>query len=163
MSQSVSIPFPLEVVIEATPVSAQSSSASRDAWKQLVAAGTRQRLREVTDWYWLERQPLSVTIFYFPDAPMEGDIDNIVKPILDAMKTIVYHDDDVVERVLVQRFEPGLAWSFGGLPRSLPSPWIERVPLSTYASIVISRGGRFHDSGHTDERPSGAGPAQGDV
>ena len=106
-------------MIEATPVSAQSSSSSRDAWKLLVAEGTRQRLREVTEWYWLEKQPLGVTIFYFPDAPMEGDIDNIVKPILDAMKAIVYHDDDVVERVLVQRFEPGLAWSFGTLAKSL--------------------------------------------
>jgi Holliday junction resolvase RusA-like endonuclease len=115
MPEPLSVPFPLEIVIDATPVSAQSSSSSKDAWKSLVAEGTRRRLNELTDWYWLERQPLSVTIYYFPDAPMEGDIDNIVKPILDAMKAIVYHDDDVVERVLVQRFEPGLAWSFGAL------------------------------------------------
>ncbi len=132
--ESVSIPFPLEVVIEATPVSAQSSSSSRDAWKLLVAAGTRQRLRELTDWYWLVKQPLSVTIFYFPDAPMEGDIDNIVKPILDAMKTIVYHDDDVVERVLVQRFEPGLAWSFGALAENLAVA-VDRTPPVVYIRI----------------------------
>jgi len=134
MPDSVSIPFPLEIVIEATPVSAQSSSSSRDAWKLLVAEGTRQRLRQLTEWYWLEKQPLSVTIFYFPDAPMEGDIDNIVKPILDAMKTIVYHDDDVVERVLVQRFEPGLAWSFGALAENLAVA-MDRAPPVVYIRI----------------------------
>lgn len=134
MSQSASIPFPLEVVIEATPISAQGSSSSRDAWKQLVAEGTRRRLSELTDWYWLEPQPLSVTIFYFPDAPMEGDIDNIVKPILDAMKTIVYHDDDVVERVLVQRFEPGLAWSFGTLAEKLAVA-VDRMPPVVYIRV----------------------------
>jgi Holliday junction resolvase RusA-like endonuclease len=134
MSESVSIPFPLEIVIEATPVSAQGSSSSKDAWKSLVAERARHRLRELTEWYWLERQPLSVTIFYFPDAAMEGDIDNIVKPILDAMKSIVYPDDDVMERVLVQRFEPGLAWSFGTMAENLAVA-VDRVPPIVYIRV----------------------------
>lgn len=29
--------------------------------------------------------PVAATIFYFPSAAMQGDIDNIVKPILDAL------------------------------------------------------------------------------
>lgn len=37
---------------------------------------------------------------------MEGDIDNIVKPILDGMNTVVYIDDKSVERVVVQKFDP---------------------------------------------------------
>jgi crossover junction endodeoxyribonuclease RusA len=55
-----------------------------------------------------------VTIFYFPNAGisagMQGDIDNIIKSIRDRMKHVVYPDDGVVERVLAQRFEPGLLW-----------------------------------------------------
>ncbi len=43
---------------------------------------------------------------------MEGDIDNIVKPILDAMIGVAYPNDRVVERVLVQKFEPDVDWSF---------------------------------------------------
>ena len=43
---------------------------------------------------------------------MDGDIDNIVKPILDALKSIVYLDDKVIERVLVQKFEPEIPKSF---------------------------------------------------
>jgi crossover junction endodeoxyribonuclease RusA len=50
---------------------------------------------------------------------MEGDIDNIVKPILDGMINVAYLDDDVVERVLVQKFEPGIERSFLDVTESL--------------------------------------------
>jgi crossover junction endodeoxyribonuclease RusA len=52
-----------------------------------------------------------VTIFYFPASRMEGDVDNIVKPILDALDKIVYMSDRQVERVWVQKFEPGRPFS----------------------------------------------------
>ena len=43
---------------------------------------------------------------------MTGDIDNIVKPILDAMTRHIYLDDKQVQRVLVQKFEPGRVFEF---------------------------------------------------
>jgi hypothetical protein len=43
---------------------------------------------------------------------MEGDVDNIVKLIMDALKSVAYIDDKVVERVVVQRFEPEVEWEF---------------------------------------------------
>ncbi len=43
---------------------------------------------------------------------MQGDIDNIVKPILDALCKHVYDDDRQVERVWVQKFEPGRVFQF---------------------------------------------------
>jgi hypothetical protein len=43
---------------------------------------------------------------------MQGDIDNIVKPILDAMERHIYLDDRQVERVVVQKFEPGSVYQF---------------------------------------------------
>ena len=55
---------------------------------------------------------MAVTLFYFPAEPMEGDIDNIVKPILDALSRHVYIDDHQVERVVVQKFEPERYFSF---------------------------------------------------
>lgn len=44
---------------------------------------------------------------------MAGDVDNIVKPILDALNGQAYTDDRLVERVVSQKFEPDVAWSFG--------------------------------------------------
>ena len=43
---------------------------------------------------------------------MEGDLDNIVKPILDALSGLIYVDDAQVERILVQKFEPGRIATF---------------------------------------------------
>jgi crossover junction endodeoxyribonuclease RusA len=41
-----------------------------------------------------------------------SDIDNIVKPILDALGKHIYVDDSQVERVVVQKFEPGNVFPF---------------------------------------------------
>lgn len=43
---------------------------------------------------------------------MQGDIDNIVKPILDALSRFVYIDDRQIQRVWVQKFEPGNVFEF---------------------------------------------------
>jgi hypothetical protein len=82
------IPFPLEIVIEATPISSQGSPSSKAAWRSMVAESVKARLRDLTDWYWLDERATAVTILYFPVARMEGDIDNVVKPILDGMKSL---------------------------------------------------------------------------
>lgn len=53
-----------------------------------------------------DTQRLSVTMFYFPQAEMQGDVDNIAKLTIDALVPRVYLDDSLVDRVLVQRFYP---------------------------------------------------------
>ncbi len=53
-----------------------------------------------------------MTLFYFPATEMQGDVDNIVKPILDALAQHIYYDDKQVERVWVQKFEPGRVFNF---------------------------------------------------
>lgn len=104
--------FPLEFYLIAVPLSLQARGASKERWKSTVAEAARQRSRETVEFVWLDNVPLAVTIFYFPSAPMAGDIDNIVKPILDALNGHAYTDDRLVERVVSQKFEPDAAWSF---------------------------------------------------
>ena len=65
---------------------------------------------------------MAVTLFYFPDEAMQGDVDNIVKLVLDAMCRHIYMDDSQVERVLVQKFEPGNVFGF-----SSPSAVLEKA------------------------------------
>ena len=48
---------------------------------------------------------------------MQGDVDNIVKLVLDACSRHVYVDDHQIDRIVVQKFEPGNVFSF-----SAPSP-----------------------------------------
>ena len=105
--------FPLEFYLTAVPLSLQASGPSKERWKDTVAKAARQRSEETVEFVWLDDVPVAVTIFYFPTAPMAGDIDNIVKPIMDALKGQAYTDDRRVERVVSQKFEPEVAWSFG--------------------------------------------------
>lgn len=53
-----------------------------------------------------------MTLYYFPAAPMQGDVDNIIKLVLDALSGHIYGDDSQVERIVVQKFEPGNLFAF---------------------------------------------------
>lgn len=97
------IAFPFEFNVSGTPVSLQAKRrASLVDWKNQVKQASFQSLPEG---HFSSDAAISVTLFYFPDAPMQGDIDNIVKPILDALCRHIYMDDRQVERVWVQKFE----------------------------------------------------------
>jgi len=114
------IPFPLEIVINAYPVSSQTDNKkAKEAWKKFVGECAQNRINDVIEWYYLDERPLMAIIYFFPPDKMDGDIDNIVKPILDGMIAIAYPDDRLIERSVVQKFEPHVEWSF-----SAPSPML---------------------------------------
>lgn len=100
--------LPFEFVVPGTPVSLGASPRSRTVWQEKIRAAARAVLPEG---YWLLTRSLSVTVFVFPNAPLQGDIDNRLKPILDAMSLRIYADDSQVERLLIQKFEPGRAFT----------------------------------------------------
>lgn len=100
--------YPLDFYLTGTPISLQAKSSSITRWKKEVGDAARNRLAELVEMTYLETVPVCVTIYYFPIAAMDGDIDNIVKPILDALIGVTYLDDSEVERVVVQKFEPGV-------------------------------------------------------
>ncbi len=107
---SVEISFPVEFVVEGVPVSQQAKRPkTREAWKQRVRTAAKA---ELSEGHWATEVPVHVTIFYFAVAEMAGDLDNIVKPILDGLSGLVYLDDGQVERILVQKFERGRFTTF---------------------------------------------------
>jgi crossover junction endodeoxyribonuclease RusA len=95
--------FPLEFVVYGTPVSLQrANTAARDEWKLLVRDSCKPHLPEG---HFLTYRRLGITLFYFPDGDMVGDVDNIVKYVVDALTGYVYSDDSQIDRLLVQRFD----------------------------------------------------------
>jgi Holliday junction resolvase RusA-like endonuclease len=102
--------FPFDFFVSGTPVSLQARPASLRRWKDVVAQAARARILDRDLQTFLIPTSLAVTIYYFPIAPMAGDIDNIVKPILDALIGVTYLDDRMVEMLTVQKFEPELGW-----------------------------------------------------
>ena len=95
---------PLEFVVYGTAVSHQAKRpASRERWRGMVRDAAREELPDV---HFAVEEPVAVTIYFFPQAEMQADIDNCAKPILDAMGSFVYIDDKQVERIVMQKFEP---------------------------------------------------------
>lgn len=100
---TVEIEFPFEFIVEGYARSQGAAPASRETWKAQICYAARAHLPEGC---WATGEIVNVSIYYFPDAEMDGDIDNIVKPILDAMSGPIYIDDRQVERLTVQKCEP---------------------------------------------------------
>ena len=107
---SLELAFPLEFVVDGTAVSLQRKRrASLWQWQARIREASRIVLP--TD-YFASADPLAVTLYYFPAATMQGDLDNIVKPILDSLSNYIYIDDHQIQRVLVQKFEPDNVFTF---------------------------------------------------
>ena len=128
------VPFPLELVVVGTPISAQASAKTRSNWQNTVKSAASRRLHELTDWYSYDERDVAVTILYFLSAKMQGDIDNLVKPILDALVQTVYPDDRCVERLLIQKFEPGISQQFSNVTEQLARS-LEMEPPVVYIRI----------------------------
>jgi Holliday junction resolvase RusA-like endonuclease len=95
--------LPLEFVIFGTAISLQGSAAAKANWVGHVRESARKARGGDG---WALEVPLAVTLYFFPLGEMRGDLDNVIKPILDGLSRCVYVDDRQIERIVVQKFEP---------------------------------------------------------
>jgi len=112
----------LEFVVLGTPMSAQASTGAKSLWKERVRAAAQDAAAAIR-WTPLDAAVLRVAYFYVNDAPA-ADLDNIVKPIQDSLKSIAYGDDiQVIDLVASMRpklgadrirMSPVLAIGFAG-------------------------------------------------
>ena len=102
LGSDTGLPFPIEFVIRDTPRSHQSrNSKGKDRWKRKVGEIARTHVMTLQDFYFIDQRPLAATIFYFLPTAMNGDVDNIVKLIVDGMVAVIYPDDRLLERIIV--------------------------------------------------------------
>ena len=131
----ITLPFPIEFVIRDTPRSHQSkNNRAKELWKQKVGEIASTYVKTLRDFLFIDDRPLAATIFYFPPTEMQGDVDNIVKLIIDGMDKIVYPSDRLIERVIVQKFEPGIEVVFHSLTPTLEQA-LETDPPVIYIRI----------------------------
>jgi len=129
---SVEIVFPIEFIVAGTPVSFQAKRPeTRIAWRNRVR---RESDAALPEGHFATDAPIAVTLFYFPEQEMAGDIDNIVKPVLDALCRHVYRDDRQVARVWVQKFEPAAVVRFGA-PSNVLAEAVGRVRPFLYIRL----------------------------
>lgn len=91
--------LPFEFIVKGIPRSVHSK-ISRRGWIKTV--------NDTATAAWGQHEPLetelNVTIVYFYRAG-RIDVDNLIKPIMDAMKGVIYVDDAVVSQVMARRTE----------------------------------------------------------
>lgn len=92
------MPIPLEVVIERTPLSQQADRRRLRAWKRVV--------QNVVGEEWDAEPPFAGEVmvgitYYFKGESL--DVDNMPKPILDALKGLVYADDDQITDLVCRK------------------------------------------------------------
>ena len=129
--------LPLEFVIHGIAVSLQGSASARAQWIEHVRETARQA-RGVERWALGAR--LAVTLFYFPAVEMQGDLDNIVKPILDGMSRCLFLDDRQIERIVIQRFEPAHLFAF-----EQPSVALAQAMGAGQAALYVRITGDLHE------------------
>jgi crossover junction endodeoxyribonuclease RusA len=87
------LPLPFDFVVFGVPLSKQGRSpAAVQRWQQVVANAARDAVPRRRGGHRPAGGGLAVTLVYFYQEP-PLDTDNMIKPILDAMKGIVYKDD----------------------------------------------------------------------
>lgn len=93
--------FPFEFTVTGRPVSHQTANRRALAdWQRLVRAAAAAR--------WGDRpavaSPLRITVVYYHGAATAGlDVDNLLKPIQDALTGLVYDDDGQVTDAAVRK------------------------------------------------------------
>lgn len=126
------IEFPLEFLIHGTPVSHQAKRArSREGWKAAVRAACAPKLPSP---HFAASDDVSVTVYVFPALARTGAIDNSIKLILDACNAYVYVDDAQVQRIVIQKFEPGRPRPFA-TPKETLSAALQAEPPVVYIRI----------------------------
>ena len=85
--------FPFEFTFDGPPISLQSKNKTRKrAYMQNIAAIASQKIPQG---YVLSTDQLEIKITYFHDG-IYPDVDNIIKPIQDALVGVVYVDDNQI-------------------------------------------------------------------
>jgi crossover junction endodeoxyribonuclease RusA len=86
--------LPFEFTVQGPPVSQQTRNRSRlHSWKATVQSRAAGRWPAQSPP--LTQQLRAVLVYYYDGEPL--DTDNMVKPILDALKGLVYEDDSQID------------------------------------------------------------------
>jgi len=125
--------LPFEFVVEGIPASVNMPGKTYQTWIQTVSRVAQQT--------WGNQAPLSdvairLEIIYFYFKYTQLDIDNIIKPIQDALNQLIYEDDWQVMDVLAQKRD--IRGTYALRPTYLPlTAQIEKHQSFVYVKISV--------------------------
>lgn len=124
-------PLPIEFHLQGVPVSSQGSPEGKAAWKNRIEQAVKAVLQEG---HWLISRPLSLEILLLLDDDIQGDLDNMIKPIQDAMNRVVYEDDHQFQDVRIAKYLPNRIMQLTSVSTTLASALAQDRP-SVYIKI----------------------------
>ncbi len=114
-----------EFVVIGTPVSVHGSAEAKRFWQQRV---TRAAEEARGDWSPSPFDVLVLRIAYFYVYAPAADLDNIVKPLQDALKGVAFEDDIQVVDLIASMRRKGVA---------------DRVPMTAQLATAFGGGSDF--------------------
>ena len=82
--------------VEGYPLSSQATRQTLERYKSIIKDTTSKIVP-----YPIKSRRIDIEIFFQAKNTLRADVDNIIKPILDALKGVVYFDDSQVRSVKV--------------------------------------------------------------
>jgi len=112
----------LSFVVIGVPVSSQGSNASIKRYQRVVAQEATKNVASPIE----GKEKVKVEIDWFSEGfNNKPDVDNIAKPIIDALKGIVFTDDKQVESHTVRKHDSLGVMSFWREPLSIAKPLLD--------------------------------------
>jgi hypothetical protein len=115
----------LEFVVVGTPVSLQGASDAKRLWQQRVASAAEEARG---DWSPSPVDELVLRVAYFYVYAPAADLDNIVKPLQDALKGVAFEDDVQVVDLIASMRRKGVS---------------DRVPMTAVLAAAFGGGSDF--------------------
>jgi len=114
------------------PASAQSSPKTKNQYKMLVAKAASTNVGKPAE----RSQKVKIEIDWFSEGfSNKPDADNIIKPIQDALKGIVYDDDNQVESVTSRKHDCNSVVTFTREPLCIVEPLVKGHPEYIFVRI----------------------------
>src|SRR5688572_22098200 len=114
----------IEFTVTGTPISSGASSRSKTNWRARVASAAAAALP--VD-HALIADRLRVTVIYFY-VESDLDLDNILKPVLDSMKGVVYVDDAQIVNIVAAKRDLVGSYVLTDAPPSIVALLGQRTP-----------------------------------
>ena len=115
----------LEFVVLGTPVSVHGSSDAKRFWQQRVTRAAEEARR---DWSPSPVDDLVLRVAYFYVYAPAADLDNVVKPLQDALKGVAFEDDIQVVDLIASMRRKGVS---------------DRVPMTAMLASAFGGGSDF--------------------
>ncbi|WP_217550298.1 RusA family crossover junction endodeoxyribonuclease [Pantoea sp. GbtcB22] len=127
----------VEFLLPRAPVSHQSKSAKhKSEWQDYVYGRARQAWKGMP----IVNSPLKFLMIYISEESAQGDINNFVKPVQDALNSCIYADDSLVKDVSAHMRILSEPNAITGLPYILKEAIIEGIAcvyVAIYDSIEL--------------------------